>query len=389
MGALHQLNSRSSEFDSIRGIAAFGVVWYHIRKTELFWYWTSMDLFFVLSSFLIGRLILRNINGWSDVSAFYLRRAVRLWPGYLITVVGIYAIQQLFVATGHGPQHSSDALFRFLTFSQYTELYYSPRELWDYPKFAIHLWTLGVEEQFYILFPVAFLLLRHAGLWVTSGLFVLGILSGVLARMQGLDFHLLAHHVDAFFLGSGLALGFAFVRRHERWFRMIFPALGLLGFGLALPYLIDGYQSYPGNVKELNPLTPLYFSLLWTSMIGWVALNSGSPGLGWLRHPLPVYLGRISYSLYLVHLPILALGSYFLRDALVHFFGLHIARELCAVASLPAVFLVAHGLYRWIDKPLQEAGAVAALPQQPDRRPESGTREPGSAPTRVPSSALG
>ena len=146
---------RILELDALRGIAAIVIVIAHlglIRGTA--WVLSAVDLFFVLSGYLITANILKNRQAPRFLSVFFTRRALRIWPAYYLAMVVCLLVSRT-VKWDQPP----DAWPYYLTFTQNVHDYVKiPSPLFS--KMFLHTWTLAIEEQFYVLWP---LLLFRAG----------------------------------------------------------------------------------------------------------------------------------------------------------------------------------------------------------------------------------
>lgn len=171
--------NRLHGLDHLRAIAIILVMIYHYHGTGVpSWLepiksigWTGVDLFFVLSGYLIGFQLLKEYKETSAINfkQFYLKRFFRIIPAYLTMLIIYYLIGDLREGTGLPP------LWKFLTFTQNYGL--------DYPtqKTFSHAWSLCVEEQFYLLLPISIILIFKTKLqkltpYLLVGLIVVGIL---------------------------------------------------------------------------------------------------------------------------------------------------------------------------------------------------------------------
>ena len=356
---------RFTELDSLRGIATLVIVCAHIEMRPLFWSWSLMDMFFVLSSFLLTRIVFNKCSDFAGVVAFYGRRIERIWPLYFLTVSVLFVIT---IVTNH--QHGFAAFdvtvfARYYTFSQYSEMLFYPVTGYDYISYARHLWSLAIEEQFYVLLPLAILLLRQTpvAVWLT---FLLAItLASIALRAANPNMYVLTSHGDAFALGSLMALTFGRMSAQTVWATRVLLCIAAISLMCFLPYLLDGYRSLlqGGAVPGYEATAATASTLFWTAAIGLLALQRGASSLGMMRSPVFVHVGRLSYALYLVHYPVLRLMAKPLAEKIP---GLTLltAELLC----LPLIWLLAEVLYRTIDRPLQERkasnlrGGVTAKP---------------------------
>ncbi|MES2489306.1 MAG: acyltransferase [Pseudomonadota bacterium] len=312
-------------FDGMRGIAAIGVTAFHVNPASpfLFWAWTFVDMFFVLSGFLIGTILYRGISeGTLSLKNFWMRRILRIWPIYYLTlaIVTIWGLVS--------PELSAPfkALLQSLVFLQFTGGYIHlgvswDNMIWHYLPWFNHSWSIAVEEQFYLLLPVL--------LWLV-GTRARSIFLIVIVALCVSEFLLSAGFV-AHLLGTrmqGLALGLLLVPLSQ-WLRQTpdnpqatrrLLALAIIGCcfvaGLYImaphyleifPVLWKGATPHPDVFNNLVLAGPLGMSLVYFGIVGYVIAFSQGLLARMLSTPLLVYLGSISYALYMFHVPILGM----------------------------------------------------------------------------------
>lgn len=344
-------HGRFLELDGLRGVATLFIVCAHIDLKPLFWAWSLMDMFFVLSSFLLTRIVFRKCTDFGGVVAFYGRRIERIWPLYFLTV------SVLFVVTLAINHHRGVAAFdlavfaRLYTFSQYSEMMFHPVASYEYIYYARHLWSLAIEEQFYVLLPLAILLLRRtpAAVWVAVLLAVIGL--SIHQRSINPNMYVLTSHADAFALGSLMGVTFNRISAHALLASRILLGIAAVSFALFLPYVLTGYSAVlaSGPVPGYEAEAATASTAFWAATIGLLALHGGAGRVAFMRLPAFVHMGRLSYALYLVHFPILRLLP---KPLAAEFSGMTLltAELLC----LPLIWLLAEFLYRTVDRPLQE-----------------------------------
>ena len=352
---------RYLELDSLRGVAAILVVLAHVDLRTWFWTWSLMDMFFTLSAFLLTRVVLRQSASWSGVISYYGRRIERIWPLYLLTVTVLFLLT-LYLNSSRGANFDLGVFFRLYTFTQYTELMFQPVPDYQYLYYARHLWSLAVEEQFYVVLPLALLLFRRLPVWVWLPL-VLGLIAGSTAwRHAHTNLYVIASHADAFALGGLTAIGLPLLQQRRRWAVPLLALVAAVGMAGFLPYALEGYQAWRvgGPVFDYRPGPATASIWFWAATIALLALYRGHPALGFLRGRLTVHLGCLSYALYLCHFPILRLLPPMITRRFPEYSQLE-ASLLC----LPLVFMIAELLYFTIDRPLQRRRA----PRIPESRP--------------------
>ena len=110
---------RFPELDGYRGLGAILVMMGHTRAHELFWAVTLLDMFFVVSGFMIGRMVIMRVRHPRDMLAFFRRRIERLWPLYMVVILGIFFMDWMLSVMVPGSHFTAESLWRYLTFSQY------------------------------------------------------------------------------------------------------------------------------------------------------------------------------------------------------------------------------------------------------------------------------
>jgi len=299
---------RIPELDAIRGLAALLIVLHHLRLLPTFGEYSfggyAVDLFFVLSGYLITAIILRNSRERGFLLNFYARRGLRIWPIYYLCLLALTLAAPV-LAYG-GPHAHLEGLPYYLTYTQYIQLYWQrPPAKLDLPFY--HTWTLAIEEQFYILWPALLCLVGRRGLVPAVGAFLAASLA---ARACGFSTWILLGRSDGLVLGALLA-GLLAARQQapggtrplRRWFALAClcgPAL------LAAGLLVAHALRVPKGIWWVA-INPLAINLFFFGMVGLILCAAGSPALAALRDRRLCYLGVISYGLYLYHVPLIRL----------------------------------------------------------------------------------
>jgi peptidoglycan/LPS O-acetylase OafA/YrhL len=333
----------------MRALAVAGVVVYHVREVFLPGGWTGVDLFFVIS----GYVIARSLSGYPGapralIADFYARRIRRLYPALVFMLLVVTVATVLFVPAswlsqtiGQTGRGAFFGLSNFVLAG--TDDYFSPRG--DFNPFT-HTWSLGVEEQFYLVFPLLLLpwirgdrvgaRLARAGLPV---LFVvsLGFAAWETQSAPTRAFYLLPSRFWEIAAGALVHLA------HRRGFaiptRPVWGELFALG-GLAM--VAAGFVLAADSALPVPAAIPAVVG--GAAMLVGLAAPSG-PGMrrglletGWARH-----VGRISYSLYLWHWPVLVLFRWTT--------GLDSVLETALALGLS--FAAAEASYRWVEEPIR------------------------------------
>ncbi|MBL8027355.1 MAG: acyltransferase, partial [Fibrobacteres bacterium] len=154
------------EIDGLRALAILSVILFHFGRKLLSGGFLGVDVFFVISGFLITSLLLKDSDdGWSSLKRFWLRRVKRITPA-LITMVGITLVVTLFLLPKweHGLKgwHGFSSLLSFanITMWRMDDNYWGPQAA---QSLFLHCWSLSIEEQFYILFPFLVMFCKRKG----------------------------------------------------------------------------------------------------------------------------------------------------------------------------------------------------------------------------------
>jgi peptidoglycan/LPS O-acetylase OafA/YrhL len=291
--------NRVIELDALRGIGAMAVLGAHLWPLSFLRIgWTRVDLFFVISGYLITSIILKHGSGPRFLLNFWVRRFLRIWPSYyLLLAILCLAL----ICEGRPPR--LDALAYHLTFSQNSPYYWSG-EVPTFARGAIQSWSLAVEEQFYLVWP---LVVRLAGRQLLVPIAIWLIIDSVVARILGLYPFVALARCDGLALGSLLSILLGNNLRARQGFNRL--TMTLIGLGMASLLFIAGPISkledpIPGS-SGCGSLSILALNILYFSLVGLVISNSGHKFLGILRSRVLCYLGKISYGVFLYHLTVI------------------------------------------------------------------------------------
>jgi len=296
------------DIDGLRAVAVAAIVIHHAFPGLLPGGFVGVDVFFVISGFLITRLIAEAREaGTFSWGGFYLRRARRIIPAYLLVVLvtaalaSVIEMPRLLVMTG-AALAASGLFAANLLFAQ-TAGYFAPGAQQN-P--LLHLWSLGVEEQFYLVWPALIALLSWKPLRGVRAVLALVLLLGSLGLAQALvgrgattwAFFGLPTRVWEFLVGGVLALGLVKPPGDRTTAQLAGVIGGLMIVGSLV--LLNEASAFPG--LSAVPVC------LGTALLIWSGLGA-CQGLAVLRLAPVVGLGRVSYSLYLWHWPLLVLAA--------------------------------------------------------------------------------
>ena len=285
---------RFPALDGLRAIAAVLVVFFHYGGPDRLQGWAGVQLFFVLSGFLITTLMLREERRTGEISLkeFYLRRAFRILPVYfvilLVTAVGS-ALYGTFVSNGIGP-----ALKYFLTFTN---------EFAGASPYG-QSWSLGIEQKFYLVWPLVAIALGTVVLKRRAGAAALGMLLALVIVNFTASHSNPGWPLHYFSILTGVLLavalhsrrGFELLRPLTNPLAQVIVAIGFIGVHLSVKPIagfLDGINGIPGHVLVI-PVYALATAVLLTALI------APGPATTFLSTKPMQFVGERSYSLYLV-----------------------------------------------------------------------------------------
>ena len=340
-----------AEIDGLRAIAVGAVVLYHAGVPLIHGGFVGVDIFFVISGYLITGILHREMSESSfSFGSFYERRIRRLLPA-LFTVIVATGIVGWFVLLPEDFATFGSSVIATLLFFANIFFWYQSSNYFDAPahlKPLLHTWSLGVEEQFYILFPIfLWLVMRFLPRQALPALIITGFLASFALSLWGVAntpvaaFYLLPTRAWELLMGSALALGIV-PAISLAWLRESIAAAGLLLIALSI-YFIVPEMPFPGWAALpscLGAAAIIYANTNGTTLAG--TLLSLRP---------VVFIGIISYSLYLVHWPVFVLVGYAAIDPL---------EPMTIVLCLLASFVLAIMSWRYIERPFR--GKCGFLP---------------------------
>jgi len=330
------------DIDGLRAIAVLFVIGFHYFPSVFRGGFVGVDVFFVISGFLITGLVRQDVAaGTFSIARFYGRRIRRIFPALILVLLVSLGMGFLFMlpdayrALGLNTAASAGFVANIALFLQ--QNYFAPSAEFN-P--LLHIWSLGVEEQFYLVWPLILMLLaRHrAGIAVAIGLTALSFGGNVLQTASD--------PVAAFFLplgrfwelGAGAILALLHARaggfvRGKEWIGWA----GLLLLAAAM-VVIDRDRAFPGWWA----LLPVAGTVLL------IASGENAQANRMLSHRTLVGIGLISYPFYLWHWPLLVFARIirFEKEPTI----------IMSIGLIGAAGLLAHLTYRFVERPIRSAG---------------------------------
>lgn len=331
-----------SDIDGLRAIAVMLVVLYHARLFAIPGGFIGVDVFFVISGFLITSIIADQIrDGSFSILRFYDRRVRRILPA-LVTVLAFTTLATAALLTpadfiAYGNSLKATAAFYSNVWFYEQAGYFAPA---SETMPLLHTWSLAVEEQFYVVAPILLVLLSRLGAGTTRLVIAFLLLSSLVICQSGIAaesdaaFYLPQDRAFELLIGVLLALSVAVWPSESRWNHL----LGLAGLAMigAAAWTFDRNTPFPGVAALLPTLGAA------------LAIGAGQGGHSvsarLLALPPFVWLGQRSYSIYLWHWPLLALASYRL--------GLDLPPEARLLLVLLAIGL-SDVTYRLVEQPVR------------------------------------
>ena len=345
-------------FDGIRTLAVIGVILYHLLPTQMRGGYLGVPVFFVVSGYLITDLLRQewDQNGRIAVKDFYVRRMKRLYPGMVVMLLlsaayitlfqrnllnnlrGVVVSSLLYVNNWWQINHGLSYFDRFGNESPFT-----------------HLWSLAVEGQNYLIWPLLFILLmklvknRGTIFKIVIGCSLLSALLLAIWYSPGADPTRVYYGTDTrlFSIWMGSALAFIWPSTHlkkeipKKAKRVLNLAGGLSFIGLVITFFVlDDHLSfvYYGGM--------LLVSLLCTILVA-VTAHPGASLNRWLTNPLFSFIGKRSYGIYLYQFPVMIF-----YEAKIGNVGENVL--LHTLIEIVLILLISELSYRFIENPLRK-----------------------------------
>ena len=297
--------------DGVRALAILAVLLFHAKVPGVPGGFVGVDVFFVLSGFLITTILAGEHRrcGTIDLAGFYRRRLRRLYPALIVFLCAYLLTAGLLFPRVAPEKHGRDALLALFYLADYARALDMPLSVLN------HTWSLAVEAQFYLLWPLLFVLLarrsRRTAILAAAGLFV------ALTGWRWWGYASFADPWDVYYradthatgLVLGCLLGLVGQRLHGRW-----AILGLLLLALA--------------ASQLDWRAPA------TAVVGFTLAEAGAALVvlsppAWLAAAPLAWVGRMSYGLYLWHYPVMRL----LRDQDWHWSAILLVGSAAGLAA--------------------------------------------------------
>lgn len=339
------------DIDGLRAVAVIPVVLFHANMSWFSGGYVGVDVFFVISGYLITSILLEDFRtGRYSILRFYERRIRRIFPALFVvifctSIVGCFLLLPDDLVALAKSTVAATLFTSNVFFWRESGYFDGPAEM----KPLLHTWSLAVEEQYYIFFPIIiFFMYRFVSTRITAFFVVAGVAASFAFSVWGSEhmpvatFYLLPSRAWELLLGSVLAMGFIAAPTSGRTANIC----GLVGIILILGaiFLLDPTSRFPG----VNALYPCVGAAL--------IIHSGRNGMttevGRVLSWAPIkFVGLISYSLYLWHWPIIVFTKYVWIEELT---------PSLSVAVVAMSLIAAFFSWRFVEGPFRDRSSFSA-----------------------------
>ena len=351
--------------------------------------WVGVDMFFVLSGFLITRILFASRSDPRYFANFYVRRVLRIFPLYYLSLFAVFVLLPAFTRAAP-PEPAAEHQLWLWTYT--ANLLVARRREWLFltPDADLnHFWSLAIEEQFYLFWPLVVARLTRPRLFALAalGLAASPLLRLALQQLFGAApmtlYTLTPCRLDGLLAGAALAAAFDTPALWRRVRPLAAPALGLAALGLAAVVVVAG----PSPISRVMAVPGYFFvSCLFAALLALVLAAPDGRLARALRGRALATVGKYSYGLYVLHrigvvrwlvgTDPLTLGRLLLgraaRVGVAEPVGLAAYVVVCTLVSLP----IAYVSYQVVERPFLKlkdafrpaAVAPAKAPRSPARR---------------------
>ncbi|MCB1591228.1 MAG: acyltransferase [Alphaproteobacteria bacterium] len=378
------IGNRYREIDGLRALAAFLVIWGHSGEmagaistsSGLTDYYTNIarlgssgvTLFFIISGFLITGILIDTKDQPRRFKNFYIRRTLRIFPLYYLGIFFIFILMLFFRQSGGDYNLASVYIYHILFISNWVPFFDLDNFATSYADLAwfAHLWSLAVEQQFYIVWPALFFFMfrktdQRQLLLILVGLIIFSTLLRVYFTYS---FYWLPAYIgtltrmDALFMGAALAVMLSYepetLKKINLASRAIVPFLMVV---LVLVFIVTaGKSAFLINIPlSIVPLTACLYFFLVNAMIMPGRDNRLRKSL---NNPVVQHAGTISYGLYIFSAPVqIALGNILILYGSKDFWFNH---AVMFFPGLAITYLMATLSYTFMEKPIMRLKKIWA-----------------------------
>jgi peptidoglycan/LPS O-acetylase OafA/YrhL len=344
---------RSRALDVVRGLAILMVLCWHYQpekplisdfllySTRLFW--SGVDVFFVLSGFLIAGILLQNVDKKNYFSVFYIRRSARILPLYLILCFIFYLLLRFDPEIFYKTYKYHLPLWSYLTFTQ--NFFYAARQRFADPWMDV-TWSLAVEEQFYIFLSLLIYNIKKKHLYVVAVFLIL--LAPVLRSSSSYitSYILPFHRADSLMFGLLLALAWRSedIKEFLKKYNLVLKWTCFIFF-IGAAYLTYQQKHFGDN------FTHSWLAFFYSNVILLALLSDPIARWSIFKNRVLEWFGLRSYGLYLFHQPI-----HIVFPVLLHWLNIKLNPWIGIAVMVIVLCMVSEITYRLIEKPFLDLG---------------------------------
>ena len=327
-----------SDIQGLRAIAVLLVVIHHAFPKLMPGGFIGVDIFFVISGFVISKLLVRDRKKpWRQFFLdFYARRVRRILPSALLTIISTLVVSIFLLGTITGGDVARDGIFAALFVAN---LHFNNISI-DYFASGLpqpilqHFWSLAIEEQFYLVWPLLFYLAsrkKNVPLIIVGLITMFSFSYAILQIQSGTGTAFFSSLTRIWELAVGAALALMARTRENRAI-----SAGALIVLFAFAFWIKNGADFPGFMALLVVVTT-------------AALIATSESSEWLKNRFLTYLGDLSYLIYLVHWPVLQIHYIYKGVEATNL-------EKCILLAL--IMLISASIHRWFENPIRYSPAL-------------------------------
>jgi peptidoglycan/LPS O-acetylase OafA/YrhL len=330
------------DIDGLRAIAVLPVIAFHLHFDRTPGGYVGVDIFFVISGYLISAILLRDLQASRfSIAGFYERRIRRILPALFAVVLATTVLAYFYLLPADFEDYAKSIIATALSSSNFYFFTQAGYFVGGGP--LLHTWSLAVEEQFYIIFPLLLMCLyRYKRAWLKWGLLLVAILSLVLSSLFEVKFptaNFYMPYTRAWELLVGVLLSIRlFPKINRRFLREVLAVVGIILILFPI-FTYSATTTFPG-LAALPPCIGTAFVI--------AAGEAGKTVIGnILSLGIFTFIGRISYSLYLWHWPLLFFNSsgFLIFNSLSHRGNVAVYLVVC--------FTLAYLSWRFIEQPFR------------------------------------
>jgi len=336
-----------TDIDGLRAIAVLAVIIFHIHESSLSGGFVGVDVFFVISGYLISAQIFKEIElGSFSLTEFYRRRIKRIFPAMLVVVAVVIVSAQIVLLPSDAELVAESGLWSIASAANVYFWWFEDNSYFaaaNEVKPLLHLWSLGVEEQFYLFWPLLLMLIYRrlkivifVALLVALSLISFALGEGLFDQAPTFSYYMLPSRIGEFIIGALVALALRKGVKLGRKSSNVLATVGLLSLAYTLVFYSEE-TTFPGYRAMIPTLA--------TALLLWSGASTNNTITRLLGFSVLRWVGKVSYSAYLWHWPLLAFYRY----------GNFEVDLISGAALFVTTFFLAWLSYLWVEVPARQA----------------------------------